>query len=133
MSSRLKLERSEQLFREAQELVPGGVLGIRRPYNFVPGEYPIFFTGGRGGRVVDADGNEYVDMLCAYGPIIVGHREPEIDEAVIARIRDHGFCFSLTQPVQNELARKLRDLVPCAEMSVFVKTGSDATTLAVRI
>jgi len=129
----LKLDRSEELYEEALDLIPGGILGIRRPYNFVPGEYPIFFETANGGRVTDVDGNEYIDMLCAYGPIIIGHREAEIDEAVIAQIQERGFCMSLTQEVQNRLARKLRDLIPCCEKAVFVKTGSDATTAAIRM
>jgi glutamate-1-semialdehyde aminotransferase len=133
MVERLKLNRSNQLYEEAKILVPGGVAGIRRPYNFVPGEYPIFFDHGQGGRVVDVDGNEYIDFLCAYGPIILGYREQEVDEAVIAQIREKGFCFSLTQPVQNALAAKLRQLIPSAEMTALVKTGSDATTAAIRV
>ncbi len=132
-SKKLALAKSEMYFAQAQEVIPGGLMGIRRPYNFVPGEYPIFLTEGKGGRVRDVDGNEYVDMLCAYGPIILGYRESEVDEAAIAQLRDKGTCFSLVQPVQNELAFKLRELIPCAEMSIFVKTGSDATTLAVRL
>ncbi|MCD5416269.1 aminotransferase class III-fold pyridoxal phosphate-dependent enzyme [Candidatus Bipolaricaulota bacterium] len=133
MSDRLKLALSNSLYKQACELIPGGILGIRRPYNFVPGEYPIFFESAKGGRVIDVDGNEYIDMLCAYGPIIIGHREEEIDDAVIEQIRNKGFCFSLTQKVQNDLAEKMRQLIPCAEKSLFVKTGSDATTVAIRI
>lgn len=129
----LKLTKSLAEFEKAQKLTPGGVLGIRRPYNFVEGEYPVYFTEGKGCRVMDLDGNEYIDYLCAYGPIILGYREEEVDEAVVRQIRDNGFCFSLTQPVQNILAEKLRELIPSAEMSIFVKTGSDATTLALRI
>jgi 3-aminobutanoyl-CoA transaminase len=130
---KLNLKKSEEYYEEALKLIPGAILGIRRPYNFVPGEYPIFFEYGRGGRVTDVDGNEYLDMLCAYGPIIIGHREEEIDDEVIRQIRDKGFCFSLTQQVQNRLARKLIDLIPSAEMCVFVKTGSDGTTTAIRV
>jgi len=130
---RLNLENSLSIFEESKALIPGGTLGIRRPYNFVEGEYPIFFDHGKGARVVDIDGNEYVDFLCGYGPIILGYREEEVDEAVIRQIRDKGFCFSLTQTCQNDLAGKLRELIPCAEMCIFVKTGSDATTLAVRL
>ncbi|MCI2425902.1 aminotransferase class III-fold pyridoxal phosphate-dependent enzyme [Candidatus Acetothermia bacterium] len=133
MARKLKLTKSDRLYKEACQLIPGGVLGIRRPYNFVPGEYPIFFESGKGGRVIDVDGNEYIDMLCAYGPIIIGHREEEIDEAVIEQIRNKGFCFSLTQRTQNALAKKMRELIPCAEQSLFVKTGSDAATAAIRI
>jgi glutamate-1-semialdehyde-2,1-aminomutase len=130
---KLKLQKSNALYAEAQDLIPGGVLGIRRPYNFVPGEYPIFIVSGKGGRITDVDGNEYIDLLCSYGPIILGHREEEVDNAVIEQIRQKGFCFNLTQPLQNQLAARLRELIPCAEMSIFVKTGSDATTAAIRI
>ena len=133
MSERLKLDRSMSLFEEAKQLVPGGVAGIRRPYNFVPGEYPIFFEQGKGGRVIDVDGNEYIDFLCAYGPIIIGYREDEIDETVINQIKNRGFCFSLTQEWQNTLVKKLRELIPCCEMAALVKTGSDATTIAIRV
>jgi len=133
MAEKLKLARSMSLFEEAKQLVPGGVAGIRRPYNFVPGEYPIFFDHGKGGRVVDVDGNEYIDFLCAYGPIIIGYREDEIDDAVINQIKNKGFCFSLTQEMQNTLVKKMRELIPCCEMAALVKTGSDATTIAIRV
>ncbi|MCK4935618.1 MAG: aminotransferase class III-fold pyridoxal phosphate-dependent enzyme, partial [Elusimicrobiales bacterium] len=133
MAEHLNLEKSEKLYKRAQELIPGGMLGIRRPYNFIPGEYPIFFETAKGGKVIDADGNEYIDMLCAYGPIIIGHREEEIDNAAIAQIREKGFCMSLVQEIQNTLAEKMIDLIPSAEKIIFVKTGSDATTLATRI
>ncbi|HOD55670.1 MAG TPA: aminotransferase class III-fold pyridoxal phosphate-dependent enzyme, partial [Candidatus Cloacimonadota bacterium] len=133
MVEKLNLSKSEQMYAEALTLVPGAVAGIRRPYNFVPGEYPIFFDHAKGGKVTDVDGNEYLDMLCAYGPIIVGHREDEIDDAVVAQIREKGICFSLTQPYQNTLVKRLRDLIPSCDMAAFVKTGSDATTTAIRI
>lgn len=132
-AAKLNLKNSLKEFERAKQLIPGGVLLSRRPSMFVPGEYPIFFKEGRGGIVTDIDGNEYVDFMCAYGPILIGYKEPEIDEPVIEQIRDKGFCFTLAQTYQNQLAEKLRDLIPCAEMSIFVKTGSDATTSAVRI
>lgn len=130
---KLKLDRSMALFAEAKELCPGGVMGIRRPYNFVEGEYPIFIDRGYGGHIVDVDGNDYVDMLCAYGPVILGYNEPEINDAVKQQMDEKGFCFSLVQKVQNDLERRITEIVPCAEQVVLVKTGSDATTLAVRI
>lgn len=129
---KLNLEKSLALFEEAKEISPGGVLGIRRPYNFVEGEYPIFLTHGRGSHIFDVDGNEYIDMLCAYGPIILGYDEPEINQAVTQQM-EKGFCFSLVQPVQNELIKRLIKLIPSAEMAILVKTGSDATGVAVRI
>lgn len=129
---KLNLMKSEKLWEEALDLVPGGVLGIRRPYNFVQGEYPLFIVEGKGGRIKDLDGNEYIDFLCAYGPIILGHREPEIDDAVAEQTKK-GFCFNLCQPWQVKLAKKFRELIPCAEQTFFVKTGSDATTASIRI
>lgn len=129
---RLNLEKSMELFGEAKQLSPGGVMGIRRPYNFVEGEYPIYISHGHGSHIVDVDGNDYIDMLCAYGPIILGYNEPEINQAVVEQM-EKGFCFSLVQPVQNELMKRLIDLIPSAEMVLLVKTGSDATGVAVRV
>jgi len=132
-ATKLNLEKSFALFEEAKKLVPGGVLGARKPGDFIMGEYPIFLEYGKGSRLIDVDGNQYVDFLCGYGPIILGYREDEVDDAVINQIKEKGFCFSLTQPYQNTLAKKLNDLIPSAEMSIFLKTGSDATTAAIRI
>jgi glutamate-1-semialdehyde aminotransferase len=129
---KLNLTKSMKMYEESKRLSPGGMMGIRRPYNFVPGEYPIFLERGYAGHIVDVDGNDYIDMLCAYGPIILGYDEKEINEAVIAQM-EKGFCFSLVQPIQNELEQRLIDLIPCAEKVILVKTGSDATTLAVRV
>ncbi|MFX1594201.1 MAG: aminotransferase class III-fold pyridoxal phosphate-dependent enzyme, partial [Promethearchaeota archaeon] len=133
MPDKLDLSNTFKLYEEALKLIPGAILGIRRPYNFVEGEYPIFFESAKGGKVIDVDGNEYIDMLCAYGPIIIGHREEEIDNAVIEQIQNKGFCMSLTQQVQNKLAKKLRELIPCCEKMVLLKMGTDATTAAIRV
>jgi glutamate-1-semialdehyde aminotransferase len=120
------------MYEESKRLSPGGMMGIRRPYNFIPGEYPVFLERGYAGHIVDVDGNDYIDMLCAYGPIIMGYDESEINDAVKAQM-EKGFCFSLVQPIQNELEQKLIDIIPCAESVILVKTGSDATSVAVRI
>jgi len=130
---KLNITKSIQLFEEAKTLVPGGVLGARKPGDFIMGEYPIFLEYGKGCRLTDVDGNEFIDFLCGYGPIILGYREDEVDDAVYRQIKDKGFCFTLTQPYQNDLAKKLNALVPSAELSIFLKTGSDATTAAIRI
>ena len=132
-ANKLNITRSQELFEEAKTLVPGGVLGARKPGDFIEGEYPIFLEYGKGSRLTDVDGNEFIDFLCGYGPIILGYREDEVDDAVIKQIKDKGFCFTLTQRYQNQLAKKLTELVPCSELSIFLKTGSDATTAAIRI
>ncbi len=130
---KLNITKSQQLFEEAIGLVPGGVLGARKPADFIAGEYPIFLETGKGCRLTDVDGNEFIDFLCGYGPIILGYREEEVDEAVYKQIKDKGFCFTLTQKYQNILAKKLTELVPSSELSIFLKTGSDATTASIRI
>ncbi len=130
---KLNISKSLELYNEATTLIPGGVLGARKPGDFINGEYPIFLDTGKGAKLVDVDGNKFIDFLCGYGPIILGYREEEVDEAVYSQIRDKGFCFTLTQKFQNQLAKKLTQIVPCSEMSIFLKTGSDATTAAIRI
>ncbi|MEW6262094.1 MAG: aminotransferase class III-fold pyridoxal phosphate-dependent enzyme [Thermodesulfobacteriota bacterium] len=132
-AGKLNIIKSRELFEEATNLIPGGVLGARKPTDFIAGEYPIFIDRGKGCRLIDVDGNEFIDFLCGYGPIILGYREKEVDEAVYKQISEKGFCFTLTQKYQNELAKKISELVPSAEMSIFLKTGSDATTASIRI
>ena len=132
-TEKLNITKSLKLFEEAKALIPGGVLGARKPSDFIMGEYPIFLEYGKGCRLTDVDGNEYIDFLCGYGPIILGYREEEVDDAVIQQIQNKGYCFTLTQPYQNELAKKLNELIPSAELSIFLKTGSDATTASIRI
>jgi glutamate-1-semialdehyde aminotransferase len=127
-----ELVRSNELFDRARAVIPGGIPGIRSPENFVPGAYPILLEKGAGGQIVDVDGNEYVDLLLGYGPIILGHGEPSVDRAAADRARQ-GFCLNLPEPVMIELAEKLVSLVPSAEQALFFKTGSDATSAAVRI
>jgi glutamate-1-semialdehyde aminotransferase len=130
---KLNITESRRLFEEASGLIPGGVLGARKPTDFINGEYPIFLESGKGCRLTDVDGNEFIDFLCGYGPIILGYREGEVDEAVYRQIKEKGFCFTLTQKYQNQLAKKLVELVPSSELSIFLKTGSDATTASIRI
>jgi glutamate-1-semialdehyde 2,1-aminomutase len=124
--------RSEELFAEAQRIIPGGVTSARHPGKFVPGAYPIFMNRGRGCRVWDVDGNEYLDWVMSFGPMVLGHRHPGVDRAV-RRSLDDGFCFTMVHPLQNELARELIDTIPCAEMAKFFLGGSDATSAAIRI
>ena len=127
-----ELVRSNELFDRARAVIPGGIPGIRSPENFVPGAYPILLEHGAGGRVADVDGNEYIDLLLGYGPIILGHGESSVDRAAADRARQ-GFCLNLPEPVMIELAEKLVSIVPSAEQALFFKTGSDATSAAVRI
>lgn len=128
----VRYDLSDSLFERARAVIPGGIAGIRAPGNFVEGQYPKFLAGGRGGRIRDPDGNDYVDLLLGYGPIILGHAEPRVDQAAAARAAE-GFCLNLPQPLMVDLAETLTRLVPSAEQCLFFKTGSDATSAAVRL
>jgi len=125
-------QKSEALFEEARQILPGGVTNARHPAKFYPGHYPIFMNRGKGSHVWDVDGNEYIDWILSFGPIILGHVHPRVEQAVRNSLKQ-GFCFTMVHPVQNELARLLIDIVPCAEMVKFLVGGSDVTSAAIRI
>jgi glutamate-1-semialdehyde aminotransferase len=128
----LSFAHSEKLFARAQEIVAGGTTQGKAPNTLIPGEYPIYAARGRGATLWDVDGNQFLDWILAYGIIVLGYCDPDVDAAAIGEIRD-GFAFPLTRPVQNELAELLVKVIPCAEMVHFFKTGSDTTTAAVRL
>jgi glutamate-1-semialdehyde-2,1-aminomutase len=125
-------QQSLELYDRAKAVIPGGVPGIRAPENFVEGSYPIFLAGGADAWITDPDGHRYLDMLLGYGPIILGHACERVDRAVMDKLQS-GFCLNLPQQVLVELAEQLVGMVPCAEQVLFFKTGSDATSGAVRL
>jgi glutamate-1-semialdehyde-2,1-aminomutase len=128
---RTRVHKSLELFEEAKKFMPGGVQSSRRPSLFAQG-YPIFTDRAKGSHVWDVDGNEYIDWMLSYGPIVLGHSYLSVDQAVMSEI-SKGFCFDLTPPLQIELAKKLARLIPCCEMVLFATSGSEATLAAVRI
>ena len=134
MSAQVSFKRSEQLFEEAKKVIPGGVNSeIRGPaWGVNPGEFPLFITKGKGSKIYDVDGNEFIDYVCAYGPIILGHAHPAVDNAVKEQM-DKGFLFGLSIELEIELAKLIIKHVPCAEMVRIATTGSDVTTAAVRV
>ena len=129
---RLKLDKSIAEFEKAQKLMPGGVYGMRGPHFFIYGEYPIYIDRGEGCHMWDIDGNEFIDFIASYGPTTIGFTEPEIYEPTFEKIRG-GFSFSIAQTVQNELAAKLQQIIPCCERTVFARTGTDSVTIAVKM
>lgn len=131
-ASPLSFKRSEELFARAQQIVAGGTTQGKAPNTLIPGEYPIYAARGRGAHLWDVDGNRYLDYILAYGIIVLGYCDPDVDAAAIREIQE-GFAFPLTRPVQNELAELLVEVIPCAETVHFFKTGSDTTTAAVRL
>ena len=129
---RLNLEQSFIEYERAKEFIPGGICGARGPENYVCGEYPIYIKSGKNGHCIDLDGNEFIDFMCGYGPVTLGYAIPEIDEPVKKQI-DNGFCFTIPQKLQNDLAQKLKEIIPCAEKSVFGKSGTDAVVAAIKV
>lgn len=123
---------SERLYKEALALLPGGVTNARHPTKFYPGHYPVFMYRGKGCHVWDVDENEYIDWILSFGAIVLGHVYPRV-ERVVCKSLKKGFCFTMVHPVQNELARLLVRIIPCAEMVKFLVSGSDVTSAAIRI
>lgn len=123
---------SERLYEEAKTLSPGGVTSERQPAKFIPGKYPIFLSHGKGSHTWDADGNEFIDWVCSYGPLVLGHSNENVDNAVIENIKQ-GFCFTLFHSIHNELIKKLLSIMPWFDMAKLLTSGSDATAAAVRI
>lgn len=117
----------------ARQVVPGASQTLSKgPGMFVEGAYPVFLERGRGCRVWDVDGHEYVDYILALASITLGYAYPEITEAV-ARQLERGSIFSLPHPLEVEVSEELAAVIPCAEMVRFVKTGSEADAAAVRV
>ena len=126
----ISFEKSDSLFSEAKQIIPGGVTNARHPTKFYPGHYPIFMERGKACHVWDVDGNEFIDWLLSFG--ILGHVHPRV-EKVVRQSLDNGFCFTMVHPIQNKLAQLLIDIIPCAEMVKFLVGGSDVTSAAIRI
>lgn len=121
---------SNRILEKAKGLIPGGVTKARVAH--VPGRYPIYMERAEGAHVWDVDGNEYIDWMSGYGCVLLGHRYREVDDAAVTQM-GRGFVSFLSNPLQNDLAEVLVGMIPCAEMVRFFKTGTDATTAAVRI
>jgi len=123
---------SEALLARAQKVIPGGIYGHQMPYLLTMGSYPYFFERGRGSHVWDVDGNEYIDYMCSYGPIVVGHCNPRVEEAVRRRA-DLGNCFNGPTTLWVDLAERLVSITPFADWAVFAKNGSDVCTWATEL
>jgi glutamate-1-semialdehyde 2,1-aminomutase/spore coat polysaccharide biosynthesis protein SpsF len=128
-----RYERSQQLLTRAERVIPLGAQTFSKSrIQLPPGAAPLFVTHGDGGRVYDADGNEYVDLISALLPNVLGYRDPDVDLA-IRRQLTRGISFSLATEAEAELAERLIRHIPCAEMVRFGKNGTDATSAAVRL
>ncbi len=122
---------NRKVIQEALEVLPGGVNSPVRAFKAVGGE-PIALVKGRGCRVWDADGNEYIDFLASWGPLILGHAHPKVVKAVSEEVRK-GLSFGLTNPHEVRLAHLVVEMVPTVEKVRFVSSGTEATMSAVRL
>lgn len=125
-----RLQGSRGCFERAQRVVAGTHHLSGRP--LLPGQPPLYLTEGKGCRVVDVDGHAYIDYVMAYGAYVLGYADEEVDRAAFARARQ-GSLLSLNHPLHVEFVERLLPWFPAADMAMFVKTGSEATTAALRI
>jgi glutamate-1-semialdehyde 2,1-aminomutase len=123
--------KSEQLFQRAQQLIPGGVNSPVRAFRSVGGN-PPFIARGEGSHIFDVDGNEYIDYVGSWGPLLLGHRHPEI-LAALAGALAIGTSFGAPTAQEVELAEAIRDAVPSMEMVRLVNSGTEATMSAIRV
>ena len=126
-----KLDRSRELQKKAEALMPGGVNSPVRAFKAVGGE-PPFLVRGQGARVWDADGNEYLDYLGSWGPLILGHAEPRVVAEIELAARK-GTSFGASTPAEAELAELVTEAMPSIEKIRFVNSGTEATMSAIRV
>lgn len=124
-------EQSRKLQKRAEKMIPGGVNSPVRAFRAVGGD-PPFIVRGEGSRMWDADGNQYIDYVGSWGPLILGHAAPIVVEAVLAAARN-GTSFGASTPVEADLAAAVLDAFPSMEKVRFVSSGTEATMSAIRL
>ena len=124
-------QKSERLFREAQQFIPGGVNSPVRAFRGVGGE-PLFFESGEGAWLTDVDGNHYIDYVGAWGPLILGHRHPAVIEA-LQRQLEKGLGYGASTEAEVRLAEEVCRLIPSIEKLRLVTSGTEATMSAIRL
>jgi len=127
----MNITRSQQLFAEAQTLLPGGVDSPVRAFRAVGGS-PLFIDRGEGAYLYDVDGNRYIDYVLSWGPLILGHAHPRVVTA-IADAAARGTSYGAPSPLELELAKLIQQFMPNIEMIRFVNSGTEATMTALRL
>src|ERR1043165_4261513 len=123
--------KSEKLFNRAKELFPGGVNSPVRAFRSVGGT-PVFIERGKGSHIWDVDGNEYIDYCCSWGPLILGHANDKVLDAVDKTMRK-GTSFGAPTRLENELAELITANNPFIEKLRFVSSGTEAVMSAIRL
>jgi glutamate-1-semialdehyde 2,1-aminomutase len=125
----MRFDASAKLYERARRVIPGGVSSnIRAKWK----PFPLFYSHGRGSRVWDADGNEFIDYVLGRGPLILGHSPAPVVEAVKRQL-DRGLMFAGQHELEIEVAELIAKLVPCAERVRFSNSGSEAVHMALRL
>lgn len=127
----MNITKSESLYTRAQELLPGGVNSPVRAFKSVGGT-PLFIERGSGAHLYDVDGNQYIDYVLSWGPMILGHAHPTVVEAIQAATAN-GTSYGAPTAIENELAELVIDTVPSIEMIRFVNSGTEACMSALRL
>ena len=123
--------KSQQLFKEAVELIPGGVNSPVRAFKAV-GDFPVFIEKGEGSKLYDVDGNEFVDYICSWGPLLWGHQPASVTAAVQDALLK-GSTYGAPTALEVEIAKMIVDAVPSVEMVRMVNSGTEATMSAIRL
>ncbi|MDD4753909.1 MAG: glutamate-1-semialdehyde 2,1-aminomutase, partial [Desulfitobacteriaceae bacterium] len=124
-------ERSRKLFEEAVKYIPGGVNSPVRAFKSVGGD-PVFITRGEGSKVYDVDGNEYIDYVQSWGPLILGHRHPKVIEA-LQECLEIGTSFGAPTELETKMAKLVTSAISSIDMVRMVNSGTEATMSAIRL
>ncbi|WP_060206725.1 glutamate-1-semialdehyde 2,1-aminomutase [Sporosarcina koreensis] len=122
---------SKALFEQAKSVIPGGVNSPVRAFSLVDSP-PVFITEGRGSHIFDVDGNEFIDYICSWGPLILGHTHPAVEEEIQKAVRD-GSSFGLSTEIEVKMAKLICEIVPSIEMVRMVNSGTEAVMSALRL
>lgn len=127
----MAFEKSKELFEEAKKYIPGGVNSPVRAFGSVGGN-PLFITRAKGSKIYDADGNEYIDYVGSWGPMILGHAHPDVVRAV-RETAEKGTSYGAPTELEIEMAKLVVDAVPSIEKVRFVSSGTEAVMSAIRL
>ena len=123
--------RSQALFEEAKKYIPGGVNSPVRAFRAVGGQ-PLFIAEGHGSQIVDVDGQSYVDYVCSWGPLVLGHAHPTVVQA-LCNAAGRGTSYGAPTDLEIRLARMVVEAFPAVELVRFVNSGTEATMSALRL
>ncbi len=126
-------KKSQELFAKAAEVIPCGIYGHFSPAPLIPvTDYPFYVDKAKGSRFWDVDGNEFIDYMCAYGPMVLGYNNPIIDAAAEEQ-RNKVNCGPAPAEIMVDLAKEMVDTVDIADWAFFAKNGADMTTFSVMV